>query len=116
MKVYIKDNIYPYSKENVKALIEFYFLRKGMSFVPGDLKHIYENKAELTISQLEFIAENISNNLNFFKDNLTINGLTISNLLKYGIDAYQSNFKNGSKNRITITKEFQKIMFNNNCS
>jgi len=116
MKVYIKDNIYPYSKENVKALIEFYFFKKGMSFVLGNLDFVYENKAELTISQLEFIAENISYNLHFFKDNLTINGLTISNLLKYGIDAYQSNFKNGSKNRIKITKEFQKIMLNNNCS
>jgi hypothetical protein len=111
MKVYIKDNIYPYSKENVKALIEFYFFKKGMSFVPGDLKHIYENKAELTISQLEFIAENISNHLDFFKDKLSINGLTISNLLKYGIDAYKSNFNSGSLNRKNITNEFHKIMF-----
>jgi hypothetical protein len=116
MKIDLKENIYPYSKENVKAIIEFFFFRKGMSFITRQLDFVYENKAELSINQLEFIAENVSNNLNFFKDNLTINGLTISNLLKYGIDAYQSNFKNGSKNRIKITKEFQKIMFNNNCS
>lgn len=110
MKVYIKDNIYPYSKENVKALIEFYFLRKGMSFVPGVLKHSNENKVKLTISQLEIIAENISNNLNFFKNKLSINGLTITNLLKYGIDAYKFNFNSGSLKRKNITFEFHKIM------
>lgn len=114
MKIYLKDNIYPFSKENVKAIIDYYFFRKGMSFVQGNLDFVYENKAELTINQLEFIAENVSNNLNFFKEKLSINGLTISNLLKYGIDAYQSIFKNGSSNRINITKDFQKIMFDNN--
>ena len=114
MKIYLNDNIYPYSKENVKAIIEYFFFRNGMSFDTSNLEFIYENKAELTINQLEFIAENISNNLNFFKDKLSINGLTIANLLKYGIDAFQSNLKNGSMNRIKITKEFQEIMFINN--
>jgi hypothetical protein len=107
-----KENIYPYSKENVNAIIEYFFFRKGMSFVGRDLKFIYENEANLTVSQLEFIAENLSNNLSFFKERLSINGLTISNLLKYGIDAFQSNFNNGSKNRIIITKDFHSIMFN----
>lgn len=111
MKVYVKDNIYPYSKENVKSIIEFFFFRKGMSFVQGNLDFVYENKAELTINRLEFIAENISNNLNFFKDKLSINGLTISNLLKFGIDAYKSDFNSGSLNRKNITNEFHKIMF-----
>jgi hypothetical protein len=114
MKVYLNKNIYPYSIENVKAIIEYFFFRKGMSFVSSHLDFVYENKAKLTINQLEFIAENVSNNLDFFKDKLSINGLTISNLLQYGIDAYQSNFKSGSKNRINITKEFHKIMFENN--
>jgi hypothetical protein len=110
----LKNNIYPYSKENVKAIIEFFFFRKGMSSVPGQLEFVYVNKAELTINQLEFISENVTKNLDFFKNNLTINGLTISNLLKYGIDAYLSNFKGGSKDRIRITSEFHKIMFHNN--
>jgi hypothetical protein len=112
MNIEINKNIYQYSKENVKAIIEYYFFRNGMSSVPGQLEFVNENKAELTIEQLEFVSENVSKNLKFFKDNLSINGLTISNLLKYGIDAYQSNFKGGSKNRIRITAEFQKILFN----
>lgn len=114
MKIYLNDNIYPYSKENVKAIIEYFFFRNGMSFDTSNLDFIYENKAKLTINQLEFIAENVINNLDFFKINLSINGLTISNLLLFGIDAFQSNFTSGSKNRNRITSEFHKIMFNNN--
>lgn len=111
MKIYLKDNIYPYSKENVKSVIEFYFFRKERLVVPGNLDFVYENKAELTIRELEFIAENISNNLNFFIDKVGIDGLTISNLLKYGIDAYKSDFQNMSLNRRNITNEFHEIMF-----
>ena len=112
MNIDLNDNIYPYSKENVNAIINYFFYRKGMSQVRGQLDFVYENKAELNINELQFISENVSKNLNYFKDNLSINGLTISNLLHYGIDAYQSNFKGGSKNRIRITLGFQKIMLN----
>jgi hypothetical protein len=111
MNITIRENIFPYSKENVDAIIEYYFFRKGMSFVPGDLEFIQKNSGNLQINELAFISECISNNLDFFKNELSINSLSIANLLKYGIDAYKSIFNNGSTKRNSITRKFHNIMF-----
>ena len=111
MNITLRENIFPFSKENVDAIIKYYFFRKGMSFVPGDLEFVQKNAANLQINELEFISECICNNLDFFKNELSINSLSIANLLKYGIDAYKSNFTDGSTNRNSITRKFHNIMF-----
>jgi hypothetical protein len=104
-------SIFPYTKENIDTIIQYYFFKNGMSFVPGNLQFIYNNDSKLKLSELEYISMIISDHLDFFKSRLSINSLTISNLLHYGVDAYKLNFNKGSKSRNIITKECYEMLF-----
>ena len=106
--------MHEFSEVNIGAIIKLYFYDKGISNINihGDLNYIYINEDKLSINEFEFICKKVSENLTFFKTNLSINSLTISNLIKYGIDAYKLNL-NGSINRNRITQEFRNLIFNN---
>jgi hypothetical protein len=98
------DNIYPYTKKNVKAILKYYF-----DIPNGNIEWILELR-ELEINQLEWIAKKVSENIDFFNDNINPNygGRTISNFMKYGIDALYYGLEQFKKEneRKRITKEF----------
>lgn len=99
------DNIYPRNQENIRAILDFYF-----HLPDGNIDFLLTQK-ELKTNQIQFIAKQVSDNLEFFKAKVP-NGLTISNLMSYGIDALAKSEpnRNGSKSRQQITKEFRDIV------
>ncbi|WP_154859226.1 hypothetical protein [Cyclobacterium xiamenense] len=102
------DNIYPSNQENIRAILDFYF-----HLPDGDIDFLFSQK-ELKINQIEFIARQVSTNMEFFKLKVPY-GLTISNLMSYGIDALAKSdpSRHGSKNRQEIAKEFREIVSRN---
>lgn len=99
-------NIYPKNDENIEAILSFYF------YLPKGNLNQEELFSNLEVNQIEYIALQVSNNLKFFKDKLDVNGLTISNLMSYGVDALAKDKipTSGSKNRQKITKEFRQLI------
>jgi len=104
-----EDNIYPYTKKNVKALLNHCF-----SIPFGDIDWIFDLK-NLEINQLEYIAKQVMLHESFFKKNLGEYGRTVNNFMTYGIDAllHESDTWEGSKSRKRITKEFRDLISNN---
>jgi hypothetical protein len=102
-----QDNIYPSSRDNIDSLLNFYFNKNGLYFEGGDLSFLYSNPQGLQLNQLEFIAKKVSENISFFKKELNYNGLTIRNLMQYGIDAFFEDFNkfdvSVNRNRLTIS-------------
>lgn len=100
-------NIYPLTRENVRAVLNFYF-----QFPDGDIEWLFEQR-ELSINQIEFIARQVSDNITYFTLHMP-NGLTISNIMNYGIDALSNPEINwrGSKSRLNIAKGFKEIVKN----
>ena len=102
------QSIYPLSHENIRAILNFFF----ESQEDGNLDFLF-SKEDLETNQLEFIARKVSENISFFREKLGVQ-LTISNLMKYGVDALTKNEEewNGSKSRNRITKEFRELIIN----
>lgn len=103
------NNIYPTNEENIRAILNYYF-----QIPDGEIDFIFDQK-KLVINQIEFIAKQVSDNLYFIENSVGSSGLTISNAMKYGIDAMteiESNWK-GSQNRKRITKELKEIILKN---
>jgi len=100
-------NIYPLTRENVRAVLNFYF-----QFPDGDIEWLFEQR-ELSINQIKIIARQVSDNITYFSVHIP-NGLTTSNLMKYGIDALSNPEINwrGSKSRLNIAKGFKEIVKN----
>src|SRR5690606_28155398 len=98
----IAENIYPLSLENVQALFHFYFKKKG---IPngGDFKYIFNQANNLTLIEVEFIAKTVSEHIDFLKSCVNHSGITISNFMRYGVDAYLANFNDGMPSRNKIT-------------
>ena len=99
-------NIYPTNDENIRAILNFYF-----QIPDGEIEFLFEQK-KLAINQIEFIAKQVSDNLYFIENSVGSSGLTISNAMKYGIDAMtelENNWK-GSQNRKRITRELKKLI------
>jgi hypothetical protein len=99
-------NIYPTNQENIRAILNFYF-----QIPDGEIEFLFEQK-KFTTNQIEFIAHQVSNNLDFIKNSVGSSGLTIENAMKYGIDAMtelESNWK-GSQPRKRITKELKELI------
>jgi len=104
------ENIYPRNEENIRAILDFYF-----QLPDGNIKFLFEQK-KLAINQIEFIAKQISDNLDFIKNSVGSSGLTIENAMKYGIDAMtelESNWE-GSQPRKRITGELKKLISQSN--
>ena len=101
-------NIYPTSESNIRALLDFYFEQPD-----GEIEWLFTQK-KFKLNQIQFVAEQISNNIGYFVIEFPT-GTTISNLMKYGIDALGELETNwlGSKNRIRITKGFKEIVLKN---
>jgi len=95
-----QDNIYPRTTENINAILDYYFNNSL-----GDLRWLYEQR-ELEINQIEFIAKNVSENIELLIKK--VNGsveMTVSNAIRYGVDALCSDLENVKQtNRVRITK------------
>jgi hypothetical protein len=100
-----KDNIYPKNIENIEAIMSFFFPNLKL-----EAEFLLVTK--LSTNQIEFIAKKTAENLEFFKTNVGINGLTIINLMNYGISAITVPSENwtGSVERKRILKEFKLIV------
>ena len=104
-------NIYPFSKENFDAIINYYFIENGIrSEGPDTLEIIYKDMSKIKLFEFEFIVNCLIENLSIFEENLS--GLTISNLCKYGLDAFNGEPYSGSKNRNKITHLFREALEN----
>lgn len=102
-----KENIYPKNKENLIALLNFYF-----SASHGNIDELMEN--ELSLNQLEFIANKVSKYTFYLEQECGLTGKTSVNYMKYGIDIFtrpEISWQ-GSKNRKRITSELKKLMEN----
>lgn len=101
-------NIYPRTKKNITAILDFYFTQPL-----GEIDWLFEQR-ELTINQLEWIAEKVSENVELLI--IDVNGsldMTVSNAMKYGIDALCSDLDNIKQtNRIRITKNLKDLILN----
>ena len=102
-----RENIYPFNKENVRAILNHFF-----NLPHGDSDWIYEIN-ELEINQLEWIASKVADNISFFENQgIGESGRTVSNFMKYGIEAcfhHPSTYR-GSKNRVQITNNLRKLL------
>jgi len=98
------QNIYPYSEENIRAILDFYF-----EIPEGNLNFILTKK-DLTINQIEYIAKRVSENIDYL--NKHIKGLTISNAMKYGIEALTVSEKKwwGTQSRNAITRGLRELI------
>ena len=105
-----EDNIYPFTNENVEALLNHY-----LYFEKGDIGWIYKLK-DFNLNQLEFVVRKISE-FEYFLDThfRKGRGKTISNYLHYGIDACYNmkTINKPSGSRIKITSELRNLIFNN---
>jgi hypothetical protein len=105
-----KDNIYPRKKANILAFINYYFDIKH-----GDLQWLYDLK-EIELNQIEFIAKKVSENQDYLDSEFKIRGNTVSNYMKYGVDALfygLDQFKKENE-RKRITKELRDLMLKDN--
>lgn len=100
------QNIYPYSEENIRAILDFYF-----EIPEGNLNFMLTKK-DLTINQIEYIAKRVSENIEYL--NKHIKRLTISNAMTYGIDALTVSEKNwrGTQSRNAITRGLRVLILN----
>lgn len=99
-------NIYPKTKRNLTALLDFCFERHK----PDDI--IWLKSLKLNLSQIQYVAVLIKKHYSYFEKELNPTGLTVENLMSYGIDALSGNEGEwkGSKNRIKITKGFRQLV------
>lgn len=104
-------NIYPNNEENIRAILNFYF-----QIPDGNDIDILLNQKKFEVNQIEYIAEQVSAHLNYLQNEVGYGGLTITNVMKYGMDAmteYESKWQ-GSRNRKRITKELKELIIQSN--
>lgn len=103
-------NIYPRTIENINAILDYYFTNSL-----GSINWLYEQK-EIELNQIEFIAKKVSENLEML--NTEVNGsidMTVSNAMKYGVDAICSDLENVKQtNRVRITKILKQAFIESN--
>ena len=101
-------NIYPKSEENLKALISFYLDQYDV--IDDNGLQLLKEKTSLSLNQVEFMFRKISEAyIPIFQKHFK-SPMTISNLLKYAIDALSEGNVHGSQNRVLITKEFEEFI------
>lgn len=111
-------NIYPFSRENFDAIINYYFISNGISDAgPNNLNKVFDEAIKVELFEFEFIIDCIFQHIAVFEDNLNGRfGLSISNLCQYGLDAFKGCTDVGSKERSRITKLFYDQMLNTSMS
>lgn len=79
-------NIYPKTKENIQAILNFYF---GKYNFPEDnaIEYIMSFTG-LTLNQIEFITKKLSESWESVFKEFLHEKTTIQNLIKYGIDGF----------------------------
>lgn len=108
-----KHLVLPFSRSTFEAFIFFHFHRNNItSNGPGNLDVWYERCSKVELFEFEFILKCIIKNLYIFENNLSTNaGITICNLLRYGLDAYLGKYLNNSS-RGKITSLFRQALIN----
>jgi hypothetical protein len=101
-------NIYPKNKENLTAILNFYFDK--LDFPLDNSIEILVNKSSLSLNQIEFIARKVSESYETVFRQEFKNGTTISNLLRHAIEGLTKpesewNFPPTSKSRL-MTRNF----------
>lgn len=109
------ENIYPFTEENIAAVLKFYFSGYSSEEIYSCAQIIYK-KYNLEMNQIEFVAKHISKYIDFIKKEMStvLKPDHLSNIMKYGKDAIFVRNENlhGSKNRNRITGELKRMIFN----
>lgn len=101
-------NIYPKSEENLKSLVSFYFDKYDLQEDNG--LDILKGMGSLTLNQIEFMCRKLSESyIPVFQKHFKT-PTTLSNLIKYGLEALTDTQTNGSKPRQQISQEFQEFV------
>ncbi len=119
-------NIYPFSRENFDALINFYFFRNGITRIGSRressdadvLNNLYEEALQIELYEFEFILNCIMENISLFYENIESykptykrEPLSIENLCAYGLDTYLcETTKRFSSGRTEVTELFSKAL------
>jgi hypothetical protein len=92
-----EDNIYPKTRENLMALFHYYFDQYDEIVEYEKAINMALEKTSMTLNQFEFLVKHIGESWPIlFKDFLRNGGNTVSNLLRYGIDALTKEEKDWS--------------------
>ncbi|MEY8019476.1 hypothetical protein AB8P51_01480 [Muriicola sp. SD30] len=108
-----KQNIYPRNKENIRAILNYYF-----DIPDGQIEWLFEDEW-LSINQIEYIAEQVSIHYDFLESVIGNRvGITISNFMHYGKDALEGREEamtgKGNAPRKKITKNLRERIINSN--
>ena len=78
---YLKNNIYPRSSENIKAILDFYFKDYSISDV-SEYATLIHNERKWSLDEIEYFAYIVSESTVFFAEALKTPP-TLSNLFNY---------------------------------
>lgn len=106
------ENVLPFSYDNFSSIIDAYFIKNGIvNPGPQGIDNIFLRAMnQLNIAEFDFLIRTVYKKLDYFKDRLSPNGLTISNLCTYALDAYLGVSVGDSSNRGKISNDFRKIL------
>ena len=109
---YLKNNVYPRSLENIKAIVSYYFKGYKLSEIEEFAFQIYDDN-KLSLDRIEYYAYLISQSDQFFKHHLKGSGLTISNLYNYTsqvIEKEEDNWEGSESGKKVILKAYKEFL------
>lgn len=83
---YLKNNIYPRSLENIRAILDFYFKEFPIDEVEKYAYVLY-NERKLDLDKIEYYSYVTAQSRNFLFQHLKENGRTITNFFRYTANA-----------------------------
>jgi hypothetical protein len=108
---YLKNNIYPRSLENIRAILDFYFKEYSLSEVTEYANSIHDER-KWSLDKIEAYAYIISESRAFFADAFNTPS-TLANLMDYAhqaIDLNEKDWKGTVSGKLRILKEFKSYL------
>jgi hypothetical protein len=106
--LYLKNNIYPRSLENISAILNFYFKDYPISEV-DECATLFHNDRKLSLDQIESYAYTVSESKMFFAEEFKTPS-TIHNLIDYVhqvIELRENQWQGSSSGRLKTLKNFK---------
>lgn len=108
---YLKNNIYPRSLENIKAILDFYFKEYSISAV-SEYATLLHDERKWSLDKIEAYAYIISESRAFFADEFNTPS-TLANLMNYTYQAIELNkedWKGSISGRLRILKAYRNYL------
>jgi type I site-specific restriction-modification system R (restriction) subunit len=106
--LYLKNNIYPRSLENINAILNFYFKDYPISQLE-DCATLFHNDRKLSLDQIESYAYTVSESKMFFEEVFKTPS-TMHNLIDYVhqvIELPEGQWQGSVSGRLKILKEYK---------